>query len=142
MPPRPSNTLTPAELRLMRVLWTQGESAVADVVKHVEPLAYTSVLTTIRVLETKGYVTHRQEGRAFLYRAAVQEHEASRSEVSHLLSRFFGNSRERLLLSLLGDAEIDPDELRRLKQAIANTPDDTPVEPEVPTPPSNEESRS
>jgi predicted transcriptional regulator len=139
MPPRPSNTLTPAELRLMRVLWTQGESAVADVVKHVEPLAYTSVLTTIRVLETKGYVTHRQEGRAFLYRAAVQEHEASRSEVSHLLSRFFGNSRERLLLSLLGDAEIDPDELQRLKQAIANTPDDTPVEPKSDSLPSNEE---
>jgi len=142
MPPRPSNTLTPAELRLMRVLWTRGESAVADVVKHVEPLAYTSVLTTIRVLETKGYVTHRQEGRAFLYSAAVQEHEASRSEISHLLSRFFGNSRERLLLSLLGDAEIDPDELRRLKQAIANTPEDSPAEPEALTPPSHKESAS
>lgn len=142
MPPRPSNTLTPAELRLMRVLWTRGESAVADVVKHVEPLAYTSVLTTIRVLETKGYVTHRQEGRAFLYSAAVQEHEASRSEISHLLSRFFGNSRERLLLSLLGDAEIDPDELRRLKQAIANTPDDPAAEPEADTPPSPQESAS
>jgi predicted transcriptional regulator len=139
MPPRPSNTLTPAELRLMRVLWTQGESAVADVVKHVEPLAYTSVLTTIRVLETKGYVTHRQEGRAFLYSAAVQEHEASRSELSHLLSRFFGNSRERLLLSLLGDAEIDPDELRRLKQAIANTPDETPAEAEGDAIPSHQE---
>jgi predicted transcriptional regulator len=142
MPPRPSNTLTPAELRLMRVLWTRGESAVADVVKHVEPLAYTSVLTTIRVLETKGYVTHRQEGRAFLYSAAVQEHEASRSEISHLLSRFFGNSRERLLLSLLGDAEVDPDELRRLKQAIANTPEDSPAEPEALTPPSHKESAS
>jgi predicted transcriptional regulator len=142
MPPRPSNTLTPAELRLMRVLWNHGESAVADVVKHVEPLAYTSVLTTIRVLETKGYVTHRQEGRAFLYSAAVQEHEASRSEISHLLSRFFGNSRERLLLSLLGDAEIDPDELRRLKQAIANAPDEFAAEPEAHTPPSNEESAS
>ena len=142
MPPRPSNTLTPAELRLMRVLWTRGESAVADVVKHVEPLAYTSVLTTIRVLESKGYVTHRQEGRAFLYSAAVQEHEASRSEISHLLSRFFGNSRERLLLSLLGDAEIDPDELRRLKQAIANAPDEPGFESEVKTPQPSEESVS
>jgi predicted transcriptional regulator len=135
MPPRPSNTLTPAELRLMRVLWTCGESAVADVVAHIETLAYNSVLTTIRVLETKGYVTHRQEGRAFFYTAAVQEHEASRSEVSHLLTRFFGNSRERLLLSLLGDAEIDPDELKRLKQAIADTPDD----PASISPQSNEE---
>jgi predicted transcriptional regulator len=142
MPPRPSNTLTPAELRLMRVLWTQGESAVADVVKHVEPLAYTSVLTTIRVLEMKGYVTHRQEGRAFLYSAAVQEQEASRSEISHLLSRFFGNSRERLLLSLLGDAEIDPDELRRLKQAIADAPDEPGIQVEGTTAQFSEESAS
>jgi predicted transcriptional regulator len=127
MPPKPSNTLTPAELRLMRVLWTRGESAVAEMVNHVSgdsPLAYTSVLTTIRVLESKGYVRHRQEGRAFLYSAAVQEHEASRSEIRHVLERFFGNSRERLLLSLLGDGELDPEELRRLKQAIAEAPDD------------------
>jgi predicted transcriptional regulator len=125
MPPRPSITLTPAELRLMRVLWTRGESAVADLVQHIDQsLAYTSVLTTIRVLETKGYVTHRQEGRAFLYTAAVAEREASRSEIGHLLERFFGNSREKLLLSLLGDSEIDPEELKRLKQAIADTPDD------------------
>jgi len=125
MPPRPSNTLTAAELRLMRVLWRRGESAVADLVEHIDrTLAYNSVLTTIRVLETKGYVTHRQEGRAFLYSPAVAEHEASRSEVRHLLDRFFGNSREKLLLSLLGDAEIDPEELKRLKQAIANTPDE------------------
>ncbi len=127
MPPRRSITLTPAELRLMRVLWARGESAVADIVQQVETLAYTSVLTTIRVLESKGYVTHRQEGRAFLYSAAVAEHEASRSEVRHVLERFFGNSRERLLLSLLGDGDLDAEELRRLKQAIANTPDDIPA---------------
>ncbi len=123
MPPRKSNTLTPAELRLMRILWTRGESAVADLVSVVEDLAYTSVLTTIRVLETKGYVTHRQEGRAFLYSPSVAELEASRSEVRHVLERFFGNSRERLLLSLLGDGEIDAAELKRLKQAIAEAPD-------------------
>jgi predicted transcriptional regulator len=127
MPPRKSNTLTPAELRLMRILWARGESAVADLVCVVEDLAYTSVLTTIRVLETKGYVTHRQEGRAFLYSPAVAEHEASRSEVRHVLERFFGNSRERLLLSLLGDGEIDPEELKRLKQAIVEAPDLEPV---------------
>jgi predicted transcriptional regulator len=123
LPPRKSNTLTPAELRLMRILWTRGESAVADLVSVVEDLAYTSVLTTIRVLETKGYVTHRQEGRAFLYSPSVAELEASRSEVRHVLERFFGNSRERLLLSLLGDGEIDAEELKRLKQAIAEAPD-------------------
>jgi predicted transcriptional regulator len=127
MPPKRSNTLTPAELRLMKVLWTRGESSVADLTAACadESLAYTSVLTTVRILEQKGYVTHRQEGRAFLYNASVAENEAGRSEVRHVLQRFFGNSRERLLLSLLGDDEITPDELRRLKEAIAQVPDDT-----------------
>ncbi len=125
MPPKRSITLTEAELRLMRLLWDRGESAVADLVQalpHGAPLAYTTVLTTVRILEKKGYVTHRQEGRAFLYSPCVAEHEASRSEVRHVLQRFFGNSRERLLLSLLGDAEVTPEELQRLKQAIAEAP--------------------
>ncbi len=128
MPPKRSITLTEAELRLMRVLWQRGESAVSDMVTAVAdatPLAYTSVLTTIRVLEKKGYVIHRQEGRAFLYSPCIAQHEAGRTEVTHLLQRFFGNSRERLLLSLLGDEDITPEELRRLKQAIAAAPDET-----------------
>jgi len=127
MPPKRSITLTQAELRLMKVLWNRGESSVADVVKATQTegeLAYTSVLTTIRILETKGYVTHRQEGRAFVYSSAVGQEEASRSEVRHVLQRFFGNSRERLVLALLGDEEIDAEELKRLKEAIAAAPDD------------------
>jgi predicted transcriptional regulator len=127
MPPTRSITLTKAELRLMKLLWSRGESAVSDLVSAAAPdgeLAYTSVLTTIRILETKGYVRHRQEGRAFLYSAMIGEAEASRSEVRHVLERFFGNSRERLLLSLLGDEEISAEELRRLKEAIASAPDE------------------
>jgi predicted transcriptional regulator len=121
MPPKKSITLTEAELRLMKILWLRGESVVSDLVAAMpegEALAYNSVLTTVRILEQKGYVDHRQEGRAFVYRPCVAEHEASRSEVRHVLSRFFGNSRERLLLSLLGDEEISSDELQRLKDAI------------------------
>jgi len=130
MPPKRSITLTEAELRLMRVLWARGESAVAEMVAAVAeetPLAYNSVLTTIRVLERKGYVTHRAEGRAFLYSACIAQQEASRAEVQHMLARFFGNSRERLLLSLLGDEEITPAELKRLKETIASAPDDLPA---------------
>jgi predicted transcriptional regulator len=118
----------------MKVLWVRGESSVADLVvacADEAPLAYTSVLTTVRILEQKGYVTHRQEGRAFLYSPSVAEYEAGRSEVRNVLQRFFGNSRERLLLSLLGDDEITPDELRRLKEAIAQTPEDGTGEPEI-----------
>ena len=122
MPPRKSITLTEAELRLMKMLWARGESAVSDLVAAMpegEALAYTSVLTTVRILEQKGYARHRQEGRAFLYSPCVEEQEASRSEIRHMMQRFFGNSRERLLLSLLGDDEIDPEELQRLKETIA-----------------------
>jgi predicted transcriptional regulator len=129
MPPRKSITLTEAELRLMKLLWARGESAVGELVAAMpegETLAYNSVLTTVRILEQKGYVRHRQEGRAFLYSPCVEEHEASRSEIRHMMQRFFGNSRERLLLSLLGDEEIDPAELERLKAAIAQAPEDRP----------------
>lgn len=127
MPPKRSITLTQAELRLMKILWNRGQSTVSEMVAATSSeseLAYTSVLTTIRILETKGYVSHCQEGRAFLYCACVGEDEASRSEVRHLLQRFFGNSRERLLLSLLGDGEITPQELHRLREAIAKLPDE------------------
>jgi predicted transcriptional regulator len=121
MPPKPSNTLTEAELRLMKILWRQGESSVTDLVAALpegEQLAYNSVLTTVRILEQKGYVRHRQQGRAFVYRPLVAEQEASLSEVRNVLSRFFGNSREQLVLSLLGDEGISAEELRHLKDAI------------------------
>lgn len=134
MPPKHSITLTEAELRLMRLLWTRGESAVADLVQALPdetPLAYTTVLTTVRILEKKGYVRHRQVGRAFLYTPSVAEHEARQSEIRHVLQRFFDNSRERLVLSLLGDADATPEELERMKKAIAEAEldeDDRPVD--------------
>ncbi len=127
MPPKKSNTLTEAELRLMKILWRRGESAVTDLVAALpegEPLAYNSVLTTIRILEQKGYVEHRQQGRAFVYRPSVKENEASRSEVRNVLDRFFGNSREKLVLSLLDDEEISIEELARLRKAIRDAAPD------------------
>lgn len=122
MPPKRSNTLTEAELRIMRIFWKRGECLVSDLVSAMPadaPLAYTSILTTVRILEQKGYVEHRQEGRAFLYRACVAQDDARRSEVRHVLHRFFDNSREHLMLSLLGEGDITHEELERLKEAIA-----------------------
>ena len=124
MPPRKSPTLTEAELRLMKMLWQRGESAVGDLVAAMpdgDALAYNSVLTTIRILEKKGYVTHRQEGRAFIYSPSVAQDDASKVEVRHVLQRFFGNSREQLMISLLGDEEITPAEFQRLRDAIARS---------------------
>ncbi len=122
MPPKASATLTEAEHRLMKLLWKLGESSVGDLAAALPAkakLAYTSVLTTVRILETKGYVTHRKQGRAFLYTPVVAEGEASSSAMRHILARFFNNSREQLLLSLLGDESLTEEELQRLKQQIA-----------------------
>ena len=121
MPPKKSPTLTEAELRLMKVLWSRGESTVQEIAAALpeeNALAYNSVLTTIRILEQKGYVQHRKEGRAFLYVPVVAEDEAGTSEIRLVLRRFFGDSREKLMLSLLGDREVTPEELQRLKDAI------------------------
>src|ERR1700744_286770 len=121
MPPKKSPTLTEAELRLMKILWTRGESTVNDIAAALpekDAIAYNSVLTTIRILEQKGYVQHRKEGRAFYYVPVVAESEAGSSEVRLVLSRFFGNSREKLMLSLLGDGDVTPGELKRLRDAI------------------------
>jgi predicted transcriptional regulator len=121
MPPKKSLTLTEAELRLMKILWERGESTVNDIAMALpqkNALAYNSVLTTIRILEQKGYVQHRKEGRAFLYIPLVAEEEAGVSEVRQVLRRFFGDSREKLMLSLLGDGEVTPEELQRLRDAI------------------------
>ena len=121
MPPRRSETLTEAELRVMNVLWNLGPGTVQQVLEHLPEkldLAYNSVLTTIRVLERKGYLKHTKDGRAHVYKPLIAREEASRSEVRHLVSRFFGNSHELLLLNLLEAQNIDSSELKRLREML------------------------
>ena len=118
MPPKPSETLTEAELRIMNVLWERGPGTVQQILDALldrPSLAYNSVLTTIRVLEKKGYVRHSKDGRAHVYAAVIQQQEASQSEIRHLVSRFFRNSHEELVLNLLQDRGIAADELNRLR---------------------------
>lgn len=121
MPRRPSKTLTEAELPIMDTLWDLGPATVAEVVDALpesRKVAYNTVLTTLRILEEKGYVAHQQRGRAFVYEAVVGRDEARRSTVQHLMSRFFDNSPAALVLNVLENEEIDDDELARLKALI------------------------
>jgi predicted transcriptional regulator len=121
LPPRKSTTLTEAELRLMEVLWEKGPVTVQQVVDHLPekaPLAYNSVLTTIRILENKGYVKHTKDGRAHVYVPQVERKEATRSEISRLANRFFGNSHELLVLNILEDRGVDAIELKRLRKML------------------------
>ncbi|MEZ5366914.1 MAG: BlaI/MecI/CopY family transcriptional regulator [Bryobacterales bacterium] len=120
--PRPrSKTLTDAELRLMEALWELGPATVAEVVEALpkqEKVAYNTVLTTLRILEDKGYVAHKQRGRAFVYEALVGRDQARRSTVRHLMNKFFDNSPAALVLNVLENEQIDEEELERLRALI------------------------
>jgi BlaI family transcriptional regulator, penicillinase repressor len=121
VPPRQSTTLTEAELRIMNVLWQRGSGSVQQVLDDLTakpPLAYNSVLTTIRILEKKGYVKHVKDGRAHVYVPVVKRQEATRSEIRHLVSRFFADSHEELVLNILEDRGLDERELTRLREML------------------------
>lgn len=117
---RRSQTLTEVELELMEVLWDKGRATVSEIVEALpeERLAYSSVLTMMRILEQKGYVRHEKEGRAFIYTALVDRRQARRSVVGYLLKRFFNNSPELLVVNLLEDEQLGPEELRKLREMI------------------------
>jgi predicted transcriptional regulator len=116
-----SATLTEAELRIMNVLWERHSATVHEVLEAIPSrpaLAYNSVLTIIRILEKKGYVKHEKDKRAHVYLPLVDRKDATRFEVRHLVSRFFGNSNEQLVLNVLEETSIDAEELDRLRQLL------------------------
>ena len=105
----------------MNVLWLKGSGtvqAILDFLSQKPPLAYNSVLTTIRVLERKGYVQHSKDGRAHVYAPLVGQGEATRSEIRHLVGRFFKDSHEQLVLNILEDRGIEAEELDRLREML------------------------
>lgn len=106
----------------MKVIWKKGSATVAEVAEALGKfgLAYNTVLTTMRILEDKGYVRHTkpEAGRAFVYHPVVGREEASRNAVRHLLGRFFGNSPGELMLNLLDEEELSSAELARIRKRI------------------------
>jgi predicted transcriptional regulator len=117
-----SPTLTDGETRLMNVLWKRGHATVGEVVAALprrHTVAYNTVQTTLRILESKGYVAHDQIGRAFVYRPLVEQRTARRRALGHLLKGLFDNSPSQLVLDVLDDERISPDEIERLKRLIA-----------------------
>ena len=116
-----SPVLTEAELPLMDVIWARGTCTVSDVLEALPndpPLAYNTVLTTLRILEEKGYLEHEKDGRAFVYKPRVPREQARHSALRLLLSRFFENSAEQLVHNLLQSEKLSASEIRRLKKMI------------------------
>jgi len=116
-----SSHLTDAELRLMEVVWKKGKATVAEVVEGLPsdiPLAYSTVLTTLRILENKGYLRHTKDGRSFVYHPVVKREQARENALTYLLRRFFEDSPELLMLNLMKREEVNARQLERLRRRI------------------------
>jgi predicted transcriptional regulator len=113
-------TLGERELDVMAVLWEIGDGTVGDVRQRLPAaLAYTTVLTILRNLEAKGYVSHTVSGRAHRYRARVAQRTAQKGALNRVLSRFFSGSPEVLLARLVDDAGVNAADLREMAERIA-----------------------
>ncbi len=114
-------TLTEAELRLMKVVWEHDQASVNDVLAALatgKPLAYNTILTTMRILEQKGYLVREKVGRAHIYRPLVSRHQARTKAMRQMVSSFFDGSPEQLMLSVLENERLTPEEIARLKKMI------------------------
>jgi predicted transcriptional regulator len=112
--------LTDREAELMDVLWEHGPSTVAEVrARLADDLAYTTVLTMLRTLETKGYIGHEAEGRAHRYVPRIAREAARRSALRHLASKLFKGSPALLLTHMVADGELSDDEVKRIRKLLA-----------------------
>ncbi len=124
MPRKKISALTNAEHRIMEVVWARGSATVADVVEALKGKdAYTTILTLMRILKSKGYLATHKEGRAFVFEPKVDRETAARKAVDLLLSKFFSGSASELVLAFLREEELTPRELDELKQKIMETRD-------------------
>ena len=109
----------------MEVVWARGSATVADVVEALDGKdAYTTILTLMRILKAKGYLSARKEGRAHVFTPRVDRDTAARKAVHQLLSKFFFGSPGELVLSFLREEELTPEELETIKQKITESGDD------------------
>jgi BlaI family transcriptional regulator, penicillinase repressor len=112
-------TLADREADLMEVLWDHGPSTVAEVRERLEvDLAYNTVLSILRTLETKGYVLHEEEGRAHRYKAGIERESARHSALRQLSTKLFKGSVALLLTSAVADKELSVEEIKKIRQLL------------------------
>jgi len=120
MPRHPSDSFTEREAQIMEILWQQG-AATADQIRQKLPddPHDSTVRTLLRILETKGYIRHAARGKAYVYRPAIRKASAERKAVLGVIKRFFGGSAEALVLRLIEDEHVTPEQLEHLKKKAA-----------------------
>jgi predicted transcriptional regulator len=120
MRPR-SATLTPQELEIMKIVWQKGQASVRDVYETLlerRKIAYTTVMTMMRVLQRKGYLKARRDARAYIYRPAHAERQVLRSMVREFVDRVFNGSARPLLVHLVEDRRLSKDEMEELERLV------------------------
>lgn len=119
MPRRRDIDFTDRELDVMNVLWEIGPATVQEVRERLpDELAYTTVLTILRILESKGYVRHREEGRAYRYQPLVERAQAAESALRRLIRGVYRGSPELLLTQLVSDRGLSEKELLRIRKLL------------------------
>jgi predicted transcriptional regulator len=125
MPRTKTLTLTNAEHRIMEVIWAKGSATVAEVVEALSGKdAYTTILTLMRILKVKGYLSTRKEGRAFVFAPRVDRDTVARKAVHQLLSKFFAGSPSELVLTFLREEDLTAEELDAIKKKIKDSAED------------------
>lgn len=122
MPRKPSVSLTEAEQKVMLILWEAGKASVRDVHEQLnqkKKLAYTTVLTILKILADKGYAGYEKEGRAFIYYPLISQAEARQKALSNLVTRFFGGSSQALAQHLVEIEGIDLEDLAELRRELS-----------------------
>ena len=128
-----STTLTDSEMRLMRIVWKIEPCTVGDVVEGLpegEDLAYSTVLTTMRILEEKGYLGHVKDGRAYVYNAIVPEGQVRKHALKHVMNKYFNDSPELLLANIFGRDDVSGEDLKAIRNLIDSLDTETSPDPE------------
>jgi BlaI family transcriptional regulator, penicillinase repressor len=120
MPRKPSTVFTDKELEIMKVVWQMGEATVKEIQGRLpgDP-HYNSVLTIIRVLERKGHLVHRAEGKTYFYRAGESKEKARARLLRHLVDQVFGGSAASVVLNLVQAGDLTPKDLDDIRGKIA-----------------------
>lgn len=114
-----TKALTDREAEIMRVLWERGPSTVAEVREQLpDDLAYTTVMTFLRTMHSKGLVDYKQEGRAYRYSPKIQQQAARKSAVKHLMGKLFQGSADLLLTQLVNEHKLDDDQVSRIQKIL------------------------
>jgi predicted transcriptional regulator len=127
-----AKTLTEQELEIMKVVWERGASTVRDVYEDLrgrKTTAYTTVMTMMNILETKGHLVKRPDGRAYVYEPVQAKTQVISSMVQDFLDRVFNGAAQPLLLNLVHDRKVSKDDLEEISRLIEKTPGETPEEP-------------